>query len=137
MMIVTSNEHEDQAAVISWARDNARWFPELAFMLASQNGAHLPASINRYGRRYSIEAQHLVDEGMLKGVSDLFLPAARAGYHGLWIEMKHGHGRLTPDQRNFIEAMRRFGYMAEACWGADAAIELIKTYVNMKHDDLS
>ncbi len=136
-MIITSNEYEDQAAVVSWARDNARWCPELAFLMASQNGAHLPFSIDRYGHRYSLEAQRLVEEGMLKGVADLFLPAVRGGYHGLWIEMKHGGGRARPEQKIFIDSMRRFGYKAEFCWGADAAIELIKNYVSLKPDGLS
>lgn len=136
-MIVTSNEHEDQAAVISWARDNARWCPELAYLMASQNGATLPASYDRSGQRYSRVAVNLLEEGMLKGVSDLFLPCGRGGYHGLWIEMKHGSGRLRPDQKKFIAAMREFGYMAEACWGADAAIELINTYIGLKPDGLT
>jgi len=135
-MIVTSNEHEDQAAVVSWARDNSRWCPELAYLMASQNGAALPANINNRGQRYSLEAVRLVEVDMVKGVSYLFLPAARGEYHGLWVEMKHGHNRVTPDQQKFITAMRRFGYKAEACWGADAAIELLKSYVSLKPDDL-
>jgi len=68
--------------------------------------------------------------GVKKGVSDFFLALSREDYHGLWIELKVGKGRLSKEQTNFIYQKNRRGYVAVAAWGFEAAKELINSYMN-------
>lgn len=126
------SEHQEQCALIQWAHTmRVRW-PEIEYLFAIPNGAKLPYRKTRGGRRYSKEAVHLLEEGLLPGVSDLFLPAARSYYHGAWIELKAGNNKPTVSQSKFIYAMREFGYAAVVMWGWVAASEFITHYMNLK-----
>jgi len=129
-----SNEHEEQAAVVQWARFRAGAWPELAWLFAIPNGAYLGRTTEvRQGRVVQVcrQAAKLKAEGLLPGVADLFLPAARGRFHGLFIEMKHGDNTLTDEQQAFLEAMLGQGYLAMACWGAGQAIEEIERYLQL------
>ena len=68
--------------------------------------------------------------GMRAGVSDIFIPRASKGYHGLWIELKVGSNQPTENQIQFIEDMHKEGYQAMTCWGADSAIRVIRDFYN-------
>jgi hypothetical protein len=71
-------------------------------------------------------------EGLLKGVSDLFIPIPSFSYSGLFIEMKNIGKTLcsvSEDQRWFIDEMREAGFVAEWCAGFDAAKEVITEYM--------
>ena len=50
------------------------------------------------GKRNPREAGRLKAQGVKAGVSDLLLPFSSQGAHGLWIEMKAGRNKLTPNQ---------------------------------------
>ncbi len=129
-----SSEHEEQAAVIQWARLHAGMWPELVWLFAIPNGAYLGRTTEvRKGKVVQVcrQAARLKAEGLLPGVSDLFLPAAHGRYHGLFIEMKHGSNTLTAEQEAFLEAMLGQGYLAMACWGAGQAIEEIECYLRL------
>ena len=68
--------------------------------------------------------------GLRKGFPDLFIPTARQGFHGLFIELKRD--RLAypkKEQREWIEYLNRQGYHAVICWGVDEAIDEIKKYM--------
>lgn len=81
-------------------------------------------------RACSIQQGRLLKRmGVRAGVSDFFLAIPSNGYHGLWIELKVGKGKLSPAQIQFIERKISKGYMAVAVWGFDAAIEVIKSYL--------
>ena len=124
-----SSEHDEQSALITWARYNSGRWPELAFMFAIPNGAKLPYVKSSSGKRYSPQAMKLKAEGLLPGVADLMLPCARGGFHGLFIELKHGTNTLSDVQQQFLEAMLSFGYLAVACWEYDQAVEVITDYM--------
>jgi hypothetical protein len=68
--------------------------------------------------------------GVKKGVADFFLALPCGNYHGLWIELKVGKGKLSVEQSEFLYRKNERGYLAIAVWGFDAAIETIKTYIN-------
>jgi len=81
-------------------------------------------------RKCSIAHGHLLKKmGVKRGVSDFFVGIPSGGYHGLWIELKVGKGKLSPEQIAFINRKNERGYLAIAVWGFDAAIEIIKTYL--------
>ena len=122
-------EHDEQAKVVSWARINSFRHPELAWLFAIPNGAKLAGARTIDGRRVCAEAVRLKAEGMLPGVSDLFLPAARGGFHGLFLEMKFNDNEPSLAQDKFLQAMMKAGYDVEVCWTAEAAIARITSYL--------
>ena len=68
--------------------------------------------------------------GVKAGVSDVFLPVARGGCHGLWIEMKRlRSGRATKEQLEWIEEMIGQGYAATVCRGWEQAAQVITRYM--------
>lgn len=108
------SEHEEQAAVVKWARKNG-----LDLLFAIPNG----------GYRSMSEAKRLSKEGVQAGVPDLFLCVPRNGKHGLFIEMKAMKGKVSPLQKVWLEVLNKQGYEAVVCHGAEAAIEVIKKYL--------
>ena len=119
-MIAT--EDEEQIALFSWAKiAEARW-PVLKWMHHIPNG----------GKRAKSEAARFKAMGVKAGVSDVFLPCARGGYHGLYIEMKALDGRPSGDQKEFLAAMTSEGYFCAVCYGAEEAERLIERYLTGK-----
>jgi hypothetical protein len=105
-------EHEEQAAVIAWADNH----PEAWVLYANVNGQYRP------GQR--------PEPGLRTGIPDLFLPLARGGANGLYIELKRTKGGVVSEAQNFwIETLLNRGYWAVVCYGADEAIEAIIEYL--------
>jgi hypothetical protein len=126
-------EHDEQAAVINWAQFLTGQYPELGLLFAIPNGAKLPyfEARSRSGKKYrwSPEAEKLKAEGLKPGVPDLFLPVARKGYNGLFIELKYGRNKPSEQQVAYLDALSAQGYLAVVCWGAEEAIETITEYL--------
>lgn len=80
------------------------------------------------GSRNKAEAAHLKEQGVSAGVPDLCFPAARHGYHGLYIEMKAGKNKATAAQKEWLELLNKNGYLAVVCVGFDEAREIIDKY---------
>lgn len=75
-------ESAEQQLLFRWARFYVSKYPELALLYHIPNG----------GSRRKSEAGRFKAEGVKAGVPDLFLPAARGNFHGLYIEMKRKAG---------------------------------------------
>ena len=114
-----SSEAREQSKVMEWANIVQHQIPELRWLFHIPNG----------GRRDIAEAAHLKRMGVKSGVSDLFLPCSRMGYHGLFIEMKYGDNKLSDNQKAFFEAMRGNGYKCEVAYSAEEAIQIIRIYL--------
>lgn len=112
-------EEEEQAFVISWCEVMESRWPELSLMHHIPNG----------GKRGKAEAARFKRQGVKAGVSDLFLPVARCGYHGLYIEMKAMDGEVSGKQEWFLAAVREQGYFGAVCFGGGEAVELIQRYM--------
>ena len=113
-------EEQEQAAVIEWRDLMVRQFPDLEDLIHIPNG----------GLRSKTEAVRFKKLGVRPGVSDLFLPAPRGKYHGLWVEMKRQKGgKLSPDQKDWIDRMNRKGYLALRADGAEEACDIIYRYL--------
>lgn len=120
-MIHVPTEAQEQTAVFNWAAVMVRRWPELRLLHHIPNG----------GSRNAREAHNLRMQGVKAGIPDIFLPVARGGWHGLYIEMKRRKGgRLSDEQAAMLEALREQGYCAWVCKGANDAIELITEYLN-------
>lgn len=116
-------ESQQQQLLFEWAALAAGRWPELALMYHIPNG----------GSRSKSEAGRFRAEGVKAGVPDICLPAARGGYHGLYIELKRVKGgRVSPAQQGWIAALRDQGYCACVCKGWDDAAHVIKKYLENK-----
>ena len=117
-------EHAEQAALIDWCIDNLGRYPSLHLIHAIPNGVMLGG-----GRVGAIRMNNLKAEGLRPGVSDLFLPVARGGYFGMYIEMKAKGGSLSENQREFIAAAEAEGYYCCVPFSAGEAIENVEWYM--------
>lgn len=121
-------EDEEQMAVVEWARLQMGRWPELEWLYHIPNG----------GKRGKIEAARFKAMGVKAGVPDLCLPVPMGRYHGLYIEMKRREGgKLSSDQRRWIEGLRANGYCVWRCDGAQQAIAVLEAYLcrRMKEDE--
>ena len=60
-----------------------------------------------------------------------YLPAARRGYHGLYLEMKSEEGVATEEQKEFLRGVSGEGYFAVIAQGMDEAIETLEWYIGI------
>ena len=118
-------EAQHQKLVIDWALAVRQKYPDLKLLHAIPNG----------GKRDPIEAKHLQQQGLKKGVPDLHLPVARGKYHSLYIEMKTETGRTSPEQDWWLEELSGQGNFCEVCHGYLAAIRVLEWYSNLKGND--
>ena len=116
------SEDTEQETVIQWARLSSGKWPELKLLHHIPNG----------GSRNKKEAIKLKRMGVLAGVSDLHLPVARSGYHGLYIEMKFEDGRIQKSQREFLKAAAEERNYCTVCYSTSDAIEVIQSYMENK-----
>lgn len=102
------------------------------------NWASLNPKINNYlfsipngGTRNKIEAYNLKLQGVKSGVPDIFLSIPSNGYHGLFIELKTKIGRLSKNQKIWIERLNDIGYKSIICIGwVDAKNNIIEYIYN-------
>ena len=83
------------------------------------------------GSRNAIEAARLKAQGVKPGVPDIFLPCAKKGFYGLYIELKRQNGgRVSEEQKSMIDALRDEGYKVAVCKGWEEAKNVIMEYMN-------
>lgn len=68
--------------------------------------------------------------GCKKGVPDLCLPIPMCGYHGLYIEMKTEKGKLSLEQKRWLQMLNEAGYYAVECRGWEEARKVLERYTN-------
>jgi hypothetical protein len=76
-------------------------------------------------------ARKLKAEGVLAGVTDLCLPAARRGYHGLYLEMKSEEGVATKEQKEFLRGVSGEGFCAVIAQQVDDARDVLEWYIGI------
>lgn len=131
------SEHDEQAAVIRWARQAEIIEPRLWLLHATPNA----------GKRSKGAGRYMCAEGLKAGVPDLFLPVGTVeaygvppgggeaewdGHLGLFIEMKQPGKKPTATQQAWIDALRKQGYRVEICYSADEAIRMLEYYLGME-----
>lgn len=127
MILIRKNrqyaEHSHQVAVIDWCNIKGNQYPELNLIFAIPNaGTFGTQKMGNLHKR----------EGLKSGVPDLFLPIARRGFHGLFIEMKSESGKPTEHQKRWEELLKSQGYYHDFCYGSAQAIELLSWYLEIK-----
>ena len=116
-----SKEHTEQAAFIAWAAYQTGTYPELARIFAIPNGGH----------RHKAVAGRMKAEGVRAGVPDLFLPVARGGYHGLWMELKIKPNKVSEAQADWLEWLEGQGYAVSVCYGFDELVSTVEWYLEL------
>ena len=128
-------EHDQQVALFFWASLNSKKIPALELLMAIPNGAY-------YGGHWSV-ANRMKEEGVKKGVPDVFLPVpmtyvdevskeVTSMYAGLWIEMKAGKNKTSPEQDWWIDKLQDMGYRVEVCYSSSEAVDIIEDYLDLK-----
>lgn len=113
-------EHDLQASIIAEVNLRANQDPIWALLFAIPNGGH----------RSKATAGKLKAEGVRAGVPDLFLPVARHGYHGLFIELKVGRNQPTELQRVWLDRLIAQGYCCRVVWdNPHKVISIIEWYL--------
>ena len=113
-------EEQEQAAVFDWVMIMRNQYPELDLLFHVPNG----------GIRSKPEAVRFKKIGVKAGVPDLFLPVARGGWHGLFIEMKRQKGgRLSEEQKAWIDTLTEQHYLAVRADGAEMACDILYKYL--------
>lgn len=111
---MTKTEEGEQEAVIDYCK------------YAGIEIIHIPNE----GKRSAVYGAKLRRLGLRKGFPDLFIPKARKGLHGLFIELKRDrHSHPTKEQLEWIMKLNAAGYCATVCYGAEAAIKEIENYM--------
>jgi VRR-NUC domain len=115
------SESLHQKALIKWWNNYGHFqfaLPKLA-LFAIPNG----------GARTAITGANLKLEGVRKGVFDLRLESARNGFTGMYIEMKYGKNKLTPEQEDFEVMATLNGAKCVVCYDWEAAKREIENYL--------
>jgi len=115
-------EHNEQAALFKWAAMQSIAYPELNQMHA------IPNAIRCSPR----QGKWLKDEGKKSGVWDIFLPAPRGPYSGMYVEMKYGKNKLSAEQEKFREALKKW-YRFALCYSWIEAKIAIIDYLEDNH----
>lgn len=115
--MIKQSEHDLQVACVNWFR--LQYPNEIIY--AVPNG----------GQRNVIVASKLKSEGVLSGVSDLFVMLSKGGFHGLYIEMKRKGGKLTDNQKEFFKTATNKGYLCSKCESFEDFHNTITTYMKM------
>ena len=83
-------EQRDHIAIVEWF---SYQYPELV------KDFHHFANERKCSLQYGALLKRM---GVQRGVADFFLGISCGGYHGLWIELKVGKGKLTTEQQDFL-----------------------------------
>jgi len=101
MPLPIKSEHAEQVSFIHAAKK---------YLRANNKEYLIPVlfAIPNGGARDARTAGSLKMEGVRKGVRDVFFACARAGAHGLFIEMKKRKGGyLSKEQKEMMDILRR------------------------------
>ena len=116
------SEHTEQVKLFQWAAHRLGVYPELALMFAIPNA----------GKRRGSQGGWMVAEGLKRGVPDVCLPVARGGYHGLFLELKHGRNKATVEQLYWQERLLIQGYRADVVYEFEGARAAIIAYLELQ-----
>lgn len=113
----THAEDIEQIKIVHWVRSHTDFL--------------IYANVNQ-GKRAPMYGAILKRMGLLAGVPDLFISEPTKHYHGAYIEVKVGFGKVSEAQADFMFRATQKGYFATAVWGGEAGIAVIKELYNLK-----
>lgn len=127
------NKYPDIAEILRWVYHcpNAKYVCQ-ASMLTKLGGEAVAKANAAAGYRVKLL-------GVKPGVWDLHLPMDNGEYRGLFIEMKYGVNKLSPDQIEFQDFVNKWGPKTKmiVCKSWESALREILFYINNKLNFLS
>lgn len=122
-------EHLMQCEIVD---DFRAVYPEFSGLLHSiPNGGKLPYHKNEKGIYTSPQRIKLVREGMLNGIPDLFLPVARGGWHGLYMELKILPNQPSEEQVMRMDLLMKQGFLCTVCYTRETGALFFKNYLEL------
>jgi len=113
------SEHDEQAALFLWASIYQERIPGIELMFAVPNG----------GYRLGKTARDLREEGVKKGVPDVWLPVKGIYENrpvvGLVIEMKFDRNKPTKEQKWWLERLAENSWRTVVCYSWREAAKAI------------
>ena len=119
-------ETREQKEVISWWDVAAS-----SYGLDPRHLIHVPNG----GKRRKVEAAILKGMGVRAGAPDLVLLVPKmvtgtAEFRGaLMIEMKSKDGRISSEQRDYLDLLSRAGFATAVAWSSEEAIRYVINYL--------
>lgn len=84
------------------------------------------------GKRNAVEAMKFKAMGVKPGIPDIFIPVAKKGFHGLFIELKRAkNAYLSDHQQWWMTELSKQGYAVTVCYGADQLIRFVSKYMEI------
>lgn len=116
-----NEEFREQKALMEYAGIKAKTDLRWGLIFSIPNGGH----------RHIAVAKRMKAEGVKSGVPDLFLPVQCKGFGGLFLEMKkQKYGRITDNQKDWFEKLRKQGYKVCLAEGFEKAKNMVEWYLN-------
>lgn len=109
-----------QSEIVTRSLAMAGRHPQILLLHAIPNG-----DWRGWGTGKKLKAQ-----GVIPGIPDLFLPVARSGYHGLYIELKKANGTIKKDQWEIMLALHKEGYCVRICNNLQIAMSTLSDYLD-------
>lgn len=117
-------EHDLQCSIVQWASIHERQYPELKWLYAIPNGSYKSAK----------SAKEFQEEGLKSGVPDLCLPIPRGGYGALYIELKSPTGKLSENQRKWLQGLMDVGNLCLEARTYERVTQVILDYLKGKYE---
>jgi hypothetical protein len=114
------SEEQEQIALFKWAKLQENVYPALRFLHHIPNG----------GKRDKITAARLKAAGVKAGVPDICLPVPAGEYNGLYIEMKYGNNKPSPEQIQWLIDLAAMRHKTAVCYSMEEAKEEILAYLH-------
>jgi hypothetical protein len=119
-------KHTEQAIQIQVVNRLRLQYPHALFTTAAAAGESLGRNpLERFKKGHRVKAM-----GYMAGSPDLMFFEPRLVWHGLFIEMKAKGGRLTPEQKTFLEALDARHYKTAVCFSVEEAWATITDYMD-------
>jgi hypothetical protein len=103
------------------------------YMQLQYKGVRFCASLGGQYQKYHSQRKKAVATGYVKGFPDIQITESRIvngiRYYGLFIELKADKGRLTKEQKRWIDDLNDRGYYARCCKGLESAMNLLDLYL--------
>lgn len=114
-----SEESQIQSASVNWFRyEYPKWSKNLF-------------SVPNGGYRHIATARAIKREGAVAGVADLLLLLPTDTYHGLLIEMKTAKGKLSKNQKMWLNHMSHFDYLPVVCHSVTDFQVAVNRYIDL------
>jgi len=93
------------------------------------NERQLSIRVNKNGTTYSPLGVKLKKKGVKSGVPDIILLEPRGIYHALFLELKVGKNKTTPNQKKWIAELNKRNYLTIVSYSLDESLTIIKKYL--------